>query len=355
MTRSKKIPYNAQLDMLISNTCNFACKYCMSWSHLNKRKTESINIPKFLNVLEDTGKTFNINFCGYGDPFLIPNLVEACSALTKKHYVSVVTNMVSPKIKEFSEQINPQRVIKLTGSAHIKELERLNLTAKYFYNLSLLKNKGFSTASTVVAGPSLINEVKKYKINFASRGVHLEFNPYYGINDNKIYPDSYTRKERKIIDTLPVTNTQAKAYYTYKKPCDAGYSSASVFPNGDVKICGQVNEKIGNIYQKISFNSKLKICPCKKCPCPPLLTRPLLFEQSLKEAGTFKQNLVFISRKTFKKQKYLLKNELNIFNQTIDRYIGKLGKLIKFFYPRLYFKLKGLKTIKRFNQVTAAE
>jgi organic radical activating enzyme len=64
----------------------------------------TIDIPVLLRTLDATGKIFKIGFSG-GEPFLVPNIIDACVALMEKHYIELNTNLTSLKIKEFAERI----------------------------------------------------------------------------------------------------------------------------------------------------------------------------------------------------------------------------------------------------------
>lgn len=135
--------------------CNLNCTYCIIKDSRKTAKVSKINISALIKTLNKTNKIFNIDFGG-GEPFLIPNLIEACKEITKNHYVSITTNLTSGKIKEFSEKIDPERVEYIYSSLHIKELERFSLhssailsTFSYFIflnsriaSISLLENSG---------------------------------------------------------------------------------------------------------------------------------------------------------------------------------------------------------------------
>jgi MoaA/NifB/PqqE/SkfB family radical SAM enzyme len=251
-----------------------------------------------MKTLEKTNKIFKISFTGGGEPFLIPNIVEACARITKKHYIFILTNLtINNKIKEFAQKINPKRVSEIHASLHIKELERHNLLGNYINNFLLCKEKGFKIIANVVAYPSLLNEVKKYKKFFRDKGINIKFEPFMGRYNDKEYPQSYTNEEKKIFDfdKINLKNT----YNHQQKICNAGYNVGLVCTSGRIQPCNQISENIGHIYKKIKFKQNLTICPYKFCGCPLSIFDPYLFKKALKESRTTpkKPNNIFIIKR----------------------------------------------------------
>ena len=158
--------YDARLGWILTYNCNLNCSYCIQAILRNKDiisgKISKIDISTLQKTLSDTNKIFKIDFSG-GEPFLVPNIIEACIELTKNHFVSIWTNLTSERVKEFIEKINPERVPLINASLHIKELEKHNLVDKFISNFHLFKKNGFNIRALEVADPHIINEAKKYK------------------------------------------------------------------------------------------------------------------------------------------------------------------------------------------------
>ena len=226
-----------------------------------------INIPALMRSLEKTEKTFRIGFAGSGEPFLTPNLVEVCAELTKKHFVSLITNLITCRTAEFAERINPRRVVRIVASLHIKELERLNLTDKYLDVYHLYRSKGFRIAAKEVAYPALRDEARKYLRYFNERGVALCFVPFRGYYNEKLYPESYTSEEFQLFG---LTKPYGEIFGTKGKTCNAGYSAGVVSRAGDISPCYQMDGEMGNIYGSIRFRDKLTVCPFSFCSMPVL-------------------------------------------------------------------------------------
>lgn len=284
--------YDAWLHWNVTNRCNLNCGFCSnqrstyslikiattkmknlrSIPYLSIKKIKekfektpgNIDISALINTLNQTNKTFRIGFTG-GEPFSCSNIVDACVEITKKHYISINTNLISKNIKGFSEKIDPERTIRIHASLHIKELERLNLLDRYIENFLSCKEKGFDIITQEVGYPPLLGEVEKYKNFFKEKGIELGFNPFYGEYNGSIYPGAYSEKE---IKAFGLDMKDIEHFYQKGKPCNAGYNVAIVSTTGDIQPCYQITKNIGNIYKKINFADKLTKCPFEFCGCP---------------------------------------------------------------------------------------
>jgi MoaA/NifB/PqqE/SkfB family radical SAM enzyme len=291
MSNLRNPQYDAWLFWVPTYQCNLECNYCKNawWSGYSRyvseifTKTDNINISALKNTLNNSNKIYRINFTG-GEPFLTPNIVELCIELTKKHFIAFNTNLTSKKVKEFAEKINPERVLFINASCHIKELERKNLLSRYIHNFLLCKNRGFNIGAIEVGYPPLLKESDKYKRFFLEKGIELTFSPYHGKYKGKFYPDSYSEKELKIFG---LTEKDINQFYQYGKLCNAGYNVGIIHPNGDIRYCFLINKSLGNIYEGIKFNDKLTRCPFKYCYCPLNIFDPYLFRKAISEVGSY--------------------------------------------------------------------
>lgn len=276
----RKKTYNAWLHWTVTNRCNLNCKYCFFNPYKKNEKIKRIDIKSLIKTLEKTKKVFRITFTGGGEPFLIPNLVEACKKLTKKHYVEIFSNLTLPYIREFAEKINPKKVLRFHASLHINELEKNNLIDYFIENYLLLKKKGFKIEVGVVAYPPILNEVKEYKRFFKNKGIEIGFDPFIGSCNGKRYPKEYTSYEKKI---FRLGEDKLKRRTDHQKICNAGYNLGIVRSSGRIEPCFQISKKIGNIYKNINFKKNLIFCPFNSCSCPlHTLDRPL-FKKAIKD------------------------------------------------------------------------
>jgi MoaA/NifB/PqqE/SkfB family radical SAM enzyme len=282
--------YNAWLVWNPTDACNLQCLYCFRFQKGSKVSAEdaktahAIDIPVLLKTLNATGKIFRITFSGGGEPFLIPNLIEACTALTKKHYLSFNTNLVSPAIKELVANVKPHRIINIHASLHMKELERHNLLDRYIANFLLCKSKNIAIHPLAVAHPTLVDEVPSYRKFFLAKGINIKFSTFIGEHDGKQYPAAYTERENKVFGFS--TPASGKKPFSQKGTwCNAGYNAGVVSPSGGVQPCHYSPEIIGNIYKAIHFSNTLTKCPVEFCGCPLKHYDPRLFDEALQKVN----------------------------------------------------------------------
>jgi organic radical activating enzyme len=269
--------YNAWLIWILTEKCNLNCSYCFCYgaSNTDAAHIGKINIPLLIKTLNKSGKVFRITLAG-GEPFLISNLVDACTRITKDHYIDLYSNLTMNQITDFIEKINPNRVLMVHASAHIQELERNNLLAKHVINILHFKKKGFRISAEEVAHPSLVSCAQKYKEYFRRMGVYLKYSPFYGMYNNKRYPYSYTKNEQRI---FRLNQGDFKIYNTINNRCNAGYNSGTILPDGKIRVCRGIPITIGNIYRKIKFRKNLILCRREFCFCPVNRSDPDLFKK----------------------------------------------------------------------------
>jgi len=275
--------YDAHLSWNLISRCNLDCKYCYTFGDPSKKTGEitRIDISSLMKTIDKTGKIFNIHFIGGGEPFLVPNIVDACIEITKRHYVGFNSNMITNKIEEFAEKIDPGRVSYINASCHIKELERVGLLDTWIDNFLMYKDRGFNIGAEEVAFPPLLKEAGRYRRFFRNGGIELKFVPFSGEYNGKKYPRAYTKKEMKIFGIPKKGKDGTNKYNQYGKRCNAGYNFGFADKDGNIQPCPQINESIGNLYGKIEFQSGIRRCPFDVCWCPLNVFDPHLFKKAV--------------------------------------------------------------------------
>ena len=196
------------------------------------------------------------------------------------HYISIITNLTSLKIDDFAKEINPDRVMSILASTHIKELERNKLMDRFISNFLICEKRGFNISAVEIAYPPYITEIQKYKDFFRKKGITLQFDPFKGNNKGKEYPESYTEEE---IKAFGIT-LRPDSYTTMVHKgciCNAGYNAGIVTPAGDIQICFESKKTIGNVYNRIEFRKTLITCPFEYCQCPLKYYDPYLFQKAM--------------------------------------------------------------------------
>lgn len=278
MPTQPNIPYTAWLHWSPTEECNLQCSYCLSAKNriytkktwLFPKRTAAINIKLFLRTLERSGKTFKISFVGGGEPFLVPNLAKLCGVLSKKHFLSFNTNLTSKQIPELVNLVPPSRILDIGASLHIDELTKRNLLDNFISNYLLCKTKGFNISAREIAHPSMKQRVSELKSFFIKKGIILNFDPFIGTYQNKLYPAAYTEEELNIFDLQRIKDqTQRNDIHRQSQPlCNAGYNVAYVHPSGDIWQCPAIPKKIGHVYNEVTFQNELSECTAKFCVCP---------------------------------------------------------------------------------------
>jgi organic radical activating enzyme len=302
----KNPPYDAWLHYSVPGICNLSCLYCTvvapnnienrqsdkytvkrirgiikkvfqfgiptSYSLYRRQKISRnnkmppIDVKALLKSLDRTGMIFRVHFTGGGEPLFIPNIVEACVALSKNHFLAFNTNLTSPRVREIAERVDPSRVVYFHASLHIKELERRNLLDRYIENYLICTERGFHVYAQVVGHPSLKNELGSYRKYFADRGIDLGFDVFKGEFLGKAYPESYTDEE---IELFGLDQNTARNQYRQKgKLCNAGYNVVFAGPEGWITPCMDIPELLGHMYGGFKFQTEIKRCPIEICSCP---------------------------------------------------------------------------------------
>ncbi|UCC57299.1 MAG: radical SAM protein, partial [Gammaproteobacteria bacterium] len=149
--------YNAWLHFGIADACNLRCSYCISDSpgfpapKKTGGKIAEIRIDALMHSLEQSGRIYRIVFAGSGEPFLIPNFIDAICALTGKHLVGIHTNLTLKKpVFDLITRVRPERVLKIHASAHLEELERTGRMDCFVSCFHGLQKNGFPVTAEAV-------------------------------------------------------------------------------------------------------------------------------------------------------------------------------------------------------------
>jgi len=259
------------LIMNPSEVCNFDCSYCNQ--HTNDLSmTHHIDIDRFIQRLEKTGKTFLVIVSG-GEPFMIPNFVEFAGRVTQKHYLRVDTNMSLTKpCRQFAQTIDPGKVVEISFSTHIQERENSKINIMGLVDLvKEYQAKGFKIFGNYVAHPALLGRMEDDIKFFASHGITVLPTLYQGSYKGKLYSldranTAYTPQELELIGRLnPLALLILNS--TYRKPCQAGSTALWLDENYEVSPCFMMRKtvKLGHFYGDWGLFPKVIQCPKKVC------------------------------------------------------------------------------------------
>jgi len=282
--------YDIEADWMLLSLCNFRCSYCMI-SKADRRSKVMIyaSSKRWQNCFDATGKTWLIHITG-GEPTLYPYFVELCRRLTQNHYLSINTNLSSPHIYDFAEQISPDRIHFINASVHWEELIQKNLIKSFIKHAHKLMDANFNLFLTMVMTPHKIRNFtflhaffKKYGLDIVPKILR---HPYegkrypgdYSINQKTFFCD-YLRSVRQDNESLlapmnepPTVNIFSDDMFIDGIPdyrgrmCNAGAKFVKITENGTVLRCGST-ECYGNIIlSKIRLPEKAKVCDASYCP-----------------------------------------------------------------------------------------
>lgn len=257
--------YDKWLQWDLGRNCNLSCEYCFDSKKRFNNDFREINIKAVMNFLESSVYKYRIGLTG-GEPLLVKNITEFCEAvIAAGHTLSVNTNLLSPGVITFAEKINPEKVLFVHASYHHRELQFYGRLEKYLSNYVLLKNKGFNVYAESVLYPGDVNVLIEARDRLAGKEIELKFAPFIGFYKGEWYPDNY---DDELLNQFNI-NPEVKEYYAQKgEICNAGYSAAVVDPDGDVRVCFNYKEKLGNIKEGINWRKEPLVCQHKKCGCP---------------------------------------------------------------------------------------
>ena len=303
--------FDIALNWALTTTCNLRCRYCLSGSlrpslasklgrvldfcsrnFFARRAQSSIikknDIDRIVSSLDKSGRIYEVTLSG-GEPFCSPDFMPLCSALTRNHFLGVVSNLTfSAGVRAFSEMILPDRVTVIDASLHFKELERCNLSSLFIDNFLLLKSRNFNVRVWAVAYPEYIDEIDKYRQFYISKGIGFTLRPFVGWYRGRFYPSGYSAKE---IAILALDSGDLTAFFRKGQLCNAGYNAFYIGENGSVFPCSRFAalpgpaEPFGNISSEIIFRTELMHCPFDLCTCPFPHYNKDLFYKALRGAG----------------------------------------------------------------------
>lgn len=274
----------------LNRFCNFNCDYC--YCSLNERKDVlrkgEGDINKIINGFNRTRKIWLIHMSG-GEPFLHPNFVGLCEKLTKKHYISINTNL-SLNIDKFCKEIKPEKVEFIHCSLHLNQRKKPEQIDDFIKKVKKLEKSGFNVYITQVMTSEIIKNFGKIFNFFLKKGIIIRPKIMRGDYKTKGYPQGYTKKQREvlnkyfnIIKELDKKNKIKKGhinpdldkkfmfgYLSWKgKNCLMGKSGFFIKQAGSIYRCPNKDLYLGNIYEG-SFRplKKPTKCNAEVCNCP---------------------------------------------------------------------------------------
>jgi len=256
----------------INDQCNFNCSYCTLGSK-RKQNLDPINIQKLSTALSQLPNDWLILVTG-GEPFLEKNILDICQEITKRHYLSLITNLSTPNIIHFFDNIDPKRTLFISTSIHINEREKRDKNlSSYIQKVLYLKNKGFNVIASYVTHPELFDRMVNDFSVLKTNGIQAHIKIFKGVYNGKYYPSAFNHQERSFLENFeykyPEFEILNKQQQFHGLLCRAGQRFFTMDRYGNLRRCSAVLKTYGNFFKKkIYFDTKPRPCPLKHCGCP---------------------------------------------------------------------------------------
>ncbi|TVM19999.1 radical SAM protein [Oceanidesulfovibrio indonesiensis] len=249
----------------MTRKCNFRCHYCY-YPHDNSPVQENLPVDRLRQFLDGTGREWVVGMTG-GEPFLYPNFVDLCAALTETHKVSVDTNLsLTKEVARFARQIDPKRVHDLYVALHVEERERRGGMDAFVRNVNELTGRGFNVVVNYVLHPDLIHRYAEDRDRLAEQGVTITPRPFKGVHEDREYPAAYPAEAKAHFSDHP--DAGKKTVFDFCGVlCNGGRSFIRMEPDGTVYRCAGEKTVMGNLLTGIALYEEPMPCRARRCPC----------------------------------------------------------------------------------------
>lgn len=265
------VRYDIEADWQLLNTCNYRCDYCFFPGEVLGEKTVRHGTPdEWADAFSATGLTFLLHLTG-GEPSAYPDFVDLCAALTRRHFISLNSNLTQASLGDFARRIDPARVSVINAGLHPDERVRRRGIEVFNRNLALLHEAGFSIFVSMVATPQVLATADELARLVTVPGLVPVPKLLRGTYRGRLYPDAYDAAEREAFRALsrgarsaygawrarrsepPTINPFEDDDFLTGTPtfrgtaCAAGSRFVRIEPQGDVFRCGSDTAMQGNI------------------------------------------------------------------------------------------------------------
>jgi MoaA/NifB/PqqE/SkfB family radical SAM enzyme len=281
--------HQIEADWHILNTCNYRCSYCFFSPEFLGGKLHVFAEPEqWRQAFDATGYRWLLHITG-GEPSVYPEFVKLCEGLTRKHYISVNSNLSNRTFEDFADRVDPSHVSFINAGLHLEERERRADNAVFLRNIERLDRKGFRTLISLVGAPSALARFGDAIELLAPLGMFPVPKLLRGMYEGKRYPDAYTDLDKQRFRHYAAL---ARAHYapmlasSAERPtidmfkdndfldgepsylglsCEAGRLFVRLDPKGEIFRCG-TPDSIGNVLRG-TFERSSGPAPCETSYC----------------------------------------------------------------------------------------
>lgn len=257
----------------INNVCNFNCQYCPQQHDISK---SSFLIDT--EILSESLKFLDGEWLIYltgGEPFLEKNIIEICKVITKRHFLSINTNLSTSNLFNFADKTDPARTLSISSSVHIGVRENRDLKLKSFIEKILyFQSKGFNIIASYVTHPVLFDRIKSDFEYLKSKGIQkVRIKIFRGVYKGKLYPQAFNPDQREFLNSMeadyPEIEILLNKHNYFGQLCAAGQNFFVMDRDGNLKRCSGTYRTYGNLFQNNMVEDiEMRPCPLKQCVCP---------------------------------------------------------------------------------------
>ncbi len=265
--------FDIEADWTLNRLCNYDCDYCADHSLTEHHLVGRISPQQYLDFFDSTGKVWLLHLTG-GEPILHRDFLSLCQALTSRHYISLNSNLSSPRVRDFAARVDPSRVQFVHCAVHVEQRDRRKGWKSLQANLTALLERGFPLFASLVMTPAAFSEFPRVAESFTTLGVPLIPKSIRGAYEGRWYPQAYTETERAqfrrfseqaelIAMTSPgqpfrhnptvnplVNREFLDGFPNFTGiPCSAGRTTVAISYDGDIFRCGP-RTRLGNIFEQ---------------------------------------------------------------------------------------------------------
>lgn len=180
------------VNIILQGPCNYRCCYC----YVDRKRLDGVpfgpistreGAGKLLAMLDLMGRS-SVMLVGGGEAMLLPNFIELCTSITRRHKLAIMTNFSRP-IEPFMEAVPPEKVSSFVISLHPEGEKELEGLKKSVCNM---QKAGYPVTVIYVAHPLRIGNIPGLYGWFTARDVVFKVAPFNGEFRGKPYPSSYT-------------------------------------------------------------------------------------------------------------------------------------------------------------------
>ena len=281
--------YQVEADWHLLNTCNFRCDYCFfSDEFLSGKLPSFVDSEEWAKAFDQSGLVWLLHLTG-GEPSVYPDFAGLCEALTRRHFISVNSNMTNHDWKRFARRVDPTRVSFINAGLHFEERQRKSENAAYVEHVALLRDLGFQVFCSLVGAPRALARFEEAAELLASIRMFPVPKVMRGVFEGKRYPDAYSeldkerfrkyaemarsfyaptlasRSERPTLDMFRDDRILEGEPSYRGRSCEAGRLFVRIDPKGELFRCG-TSDTLGNI-RAGAFARSTSPSPCNTSYC----------------------------------------------------------------------------------------